>query len=157
MAYPLPMPRFTAPARLLIPALLLAVAIAGSASSSASTGPAVVRLTDRQVSDVHLGPTGRVGSGEVVRLTLYGNNGRQAIGRAILLCWTVERTVRKCSGSYVLPRGTIETAGLVHSRLLYTQAIVGGTDVYDNARGTVTVTATSVRPRRELVLMRLTG
>jgi hypothetical protein len=143
-------------ARLLGPALVVA-AVAGSTSSSAATGPAVVRLTDRQMSDVHLGRAGRVGSGEVVRLQLFGNNGRQVIGSAYLVCWTIGKGVRSCGGSYVLPRGTIETAGLVHSRLLYTQAVVGGTDVYDNARGTVTVTATSVNPRRELVLMRLTG
>jgi hypothetical protein len=142
--------------RLLGPALVVA-AVAGSGSGSAATGPAVVRLTDRQLSDVQLGRAGHVGSGEVVRLQLYGNNGRQSIGYAYLVCWRVDKGVRSCSGSYVLPRGTIQTAGLIHSRLLYTQAIVGGTDVYDNARGTVTVTATSVKPRRELVLMRLTG
>jgi hypothetical protein len=142
---------------LLLGPALVAVAVSGSVLGSAATGPAVVRLTDRQLSDVHLGRAGRVGSGEVVRLQLFGNNGRQAIGTAVILCWGVEQGVRHCSGSYVLPRGTVETAGLVRSRLLYTQAIAGGTGVYDNARGTVTVTATSVTPRRELVVMRLTG
>ena len=141
-------------AGLLGPALIVA-AVTGS--GSAATGPAVVRLTDRQLSDVHFGQANRVGSGEVVRLQLYGNNGRKSIGRAYLVCLTIDKGVRSCSGSYILPRGTIQTAGLIHSRLLYTQAIVGGTDVYDNARGTVTVTATAVKPRRELVLMRLTG
>jgi len=142
---------------LLVGPALVAVAVSGSVSGSAATGPAVVRLTDRQLSDIHLGRAGRVGSGEVVRLQLFGNNGSRAIGRAVILCWGVEQGVRQCSGSYVLPRGTVETAGLVRSRLLYTQAIAGGTGVYDNARGTVTVTATSVTPRRELVVMRLTG
>jgi hypothetical protein len=156
LAYPFDMGRLSTLARLLGLALILAAA-AGSGSGAAATGPAVVRLTDRQLSDVPFGRAGRVGSGEVVSLQLYGNNGRQSIGHAYLVCWTVDKGVRSCSGSYVLPRGTIQTAGLIHSRLLYTQAIVGGTDVYDNARGTVTVTATSVKPRRELVLMRLTG
>ena len=35
----------------------------------------------------------------------------------------------------------IETSGLINSRLLYTAAITGGTGLYDNARGTLTVTA----------------
>jgi hypothetical protein len=156
VAYPVEMGRLSTLAGLLGPALIMA-AVTGSGSGSAATGPAVVRLTDRQLSDVHFGPTSRLGGGEVVRLQLYGNNGRQSIGHAYLVCWTVDTGVRSCSGSYVLPRGTIQTTGLIHSRLLYTQAIVGGTDVYDNARGTVTVTATAVKPRRELVLMRLTG
>ncbi len=57
----------------------------------------------------------------------------------------------------MLPRGTIETAGLLRTRLFYTHAVVGGTGLFDNARGTVTVTAKSVSPRREILLFRLTG
>ena len=131
--------------------------VAGSSPTSAATGPAVARLTDRQVSDVRLGPADSVGSREVVQLKVYGQNGRTLIGNEVLVCTTVAKTLRSCTGSYVLPRGSIQTAGLVRSRLLFTQAIVGGTGLFDNARGTVTVTATSVTPRRDLVLMRLTG
>jgi len=51
----------------------------------------------------------------------------------------------------------IVTAGLVSSRLFYTAAITGGTGLYENARGTLTVTARRLRPRRELLLFRLSG
>jgi hypothetical protein len=57
----------------------------------------------------------------------------------------------------VLPRGSIETAGVLSSRLIYTHAVVGGTGLFDNARGTLTVTAKTLTPRREILLFRLTG
>jgi hypothetical protein len=132
-------------------------ALATAAASFEATGPAVVRLTDRQVSDGG-GPAGPTGSVEVVRVSLFGSKSKsRPIGRGILTCVRLGETELSCNGSYVLPRGSIETAGFVQSRLLYTQAVVGGTGLYDNARGTLTVTATRVKPRRELLLFRLTG
>ena len=46
---------------------------------------------------------------------------------------------------------------MVSSRLLCEFAVVGGTGIYDNARGTLTVTSTSLRPRREVLVFRLVG
>jgi hypothetical protein len=103
------------------------------------------------------GPDG-VGGGEIARLRLYGSKSKnQPIGHGVVTCMSVGVGEQTCSGSYVLPRGTLETSGLLRKRLLYTQAIVGGTGLFDNARGTLTVTATSVTPRREVLLFRLTG
>jgi hypothetical protein len=125
--------------------------------SSEATGPAVVRLTDRQVR-VEGSARGGIGTVEVVRVALYGSRSRsRPIGRGVVTCVHVGASERSCTGSYVLPRGSIETAGLLESRLLYTQAVVGGTGLYDNARGSLTVIAKQLRPRRELLLFRLTG
>ena len=143
--------------RLIALLALAAVALVVAGGTSEATGPAVVRLTDRQVSDT--GATNGVpGTVEVIRVLLYGSMSKsRAIGRGVLTCTHVGGTERTCSGSYVLPRGTIETAGIVESRLLYTQAIVGGTGLYDNARGSITVIAKQIKPRREILLFRLTG
>ena len=62
-----------------------------------------------------------------------------------------------CDGTYQLPRGKLVVAGTFASRLLYDLAIVGGTLLYDNARGSLTVTATGFRPRHEVLVFRLTG
>jgi hypothetical protein len=136
---------------------LAALALAAAGESSEATGPAVVRLTDRQVSAA--GPVeGVVGTVQVIRVLLYGSMSKsRSIGHGVLTCVNVGGTERSCNGSYVLPRGTIETAGVLQSRLLYTQAVVGGTGLYDNARGSLTVTAKNLKPRRELLLFRLTG
>jgi hypothetical protein len=134
--------------------LALAAVGAGTAAGSASTGPATIRITDRQVLDKQLGDG--VGAREIVRTVLY-KPGREAIGQAALLCTWVAPRLRSCSGSFTLPRGTIVVAGLLSSRLLYELAIVGGTGLYDNARGTFTNTVLKLRPRRDLLLFRLTG
>jgi hypothetical protein len=122
-----------------------------------ATGKAVVRLTDVQTTLTRFGPSG-AGGGQVARLRLYGSgSATRPIGHAVVTCMSVGLGEQTCSGSYSLPRGTLETSGLLRKRLLYTQAIIGGTGLFDNARGTLTVTATSVMPRREVLLFRLTG
>lgn len=126
--------------------------------SNEATGPAEVRLTDRQVADATFNAADGIGAGEVTRLNLYGSSQKsRAIGHAVLMCIDVGRNERSCSATYILPRGMIQTEGILTTRLLYVQAITGGTGIYDNARGTLTVTATTIRPRRELLLFRLTG
>ena len=57
----------------------------------------------------------------------------------------------------MLPKGSLVVTGAIESRLLYEIAIVGGTGLYDNARGTLTVTSTHIKPRREVLVFRLTG
>ena len=125
--------------------------------SSGATGPSIVRLTDLQTKLTSYGRSS-VGGGEIARLTLYGSgSATRPIGHGVLVCTGVGFKERRCDATYVLPRGTIETSGLLKSRLIYTNAIVGGTGLYDNARGTVTVTAKALRPRREILVFRLSG
>ena len=69
----------------------------------------------------------------------------------------LDRRTRQCTATYSLPRGKIIAVGAIDSRLLYTVAVVGGTGLYDNARGTLTATATRLSPRREVLLFRLAG
>jgi hypothetical protein len=138
---------------------LVAVSSAALAADRSvdSTGKAIVRLTDRQVSITHFG-SDAVGGGEVARLTLFGStSATRPIGHAVITCTDVGSGEQSCQGSYVLPKGTLETAGILRTRLFYTAAVVGGTGLFDNARGTLTVTAKALRPRREILLFRLTG
>ena len=145
--------------RLVAVAAVGALALVGFAAdrTAEATGPAVVRLTDRQTSLTSVG--GRsTGGREIVRLTLFGSSStKRPIGHGVLVCTFVGGGERSCEGSYVLPRGSIETAGVLSSRLIYTHAVVGGTGLFDNARGTLTVTAKTLTPRREILLFRLTG
>ena len=126
--------------------------------SSEATGPSAVRLTDRQTEFIHFGPKEDPGGGELMRFTLFGSGSTtKPIGHAVLLCTYVGDSERSCQGTYILPKGSIQTAGIVRTRLLYNQAITGGTNLYDNARGTLTVTAKTIKPRREILIFRLTG
>jgi hypothetical protein len=60
-----------------------------------------------------------------------------------------------CSGTFFLPKGKIMVEGVLASQLFYEVAVVGGTRLYQNARGTLTVTALGGSPRRQFLLFRL--
>jgi hypothetical protein len=153
--------RSVRPARGLIIATSLGVVLAGLAASwtHEATGPATVRLTDRQLTlkRIAAGDSG-LGDVEIARFTLYApDNASRPIGHAVLTCTFVSRSERTCDATYVVPAGMILTSGVLTTRLLYSAAIVGGTGLYNNARGTLTVTAKGLKPRREFLLFRLSG
>jgi hypothetical protein len=140
-------------------AVVPVVALSAS-SGTASTGPAQIRITDLQVSYRVVRPAsgGIPGSTEIIRQQLYNPTISEApIGRATLMCTFADRRVRLCTGTYVLPKGEITVTGMIQSRLLYEIPIAGGTRLFDNARGSLTVTSTHLRPRREVLVFRLTG
>lgn len=144
--------------RLTAVAIAAAITVAAytGARVFASTGPATIRITDVQVADRHFG--GGIGSREIVRTELYQRSSpKQRLGSAAMLCTYVSRRQRSCTTTFALPKGTIVVSGLVQSRLLYELAIVGGTGLYDNARGTLLNTTIKLSPRRDLLLFRLTG
>jgi hypothetical protein len=96
---------------------------------------------------------------EIIKQRLYNPSvSPSPIGNSSLVCTFVDARTRNCTGTYALPKGNIVVAGAISSRLLYEIAIVGGTGLFDNARGTLTVTSTDLRPRRrEVLVFRLTG
>ena len=148
-------------------ALLLAGAlIAGAAAwierdSHAATGPAAIRLTDRDVSyeRIDLGRRGRSGGDvEIIKQLLF-NKGitPKAIGHLELVCTFTIPPSRHCRGTIFLPRGKIVVGGSIYSRQIYQLAILGGTGLYDNARGTMTGTRFRRKPRGEILIFRLVG
>ena len=140
------------------------VALAAVVTASGSTGldqPGTIRVTDRQVKHVHvdLGDAGAsAGDVDFYRQLLY-NKGitPKPIGHSDLMCTNTGTSSENCSGTYFLPRGKIMVAGVIGSRLFYEQAVVGGTGLYDNVRGTLTVTSLGRRSQpREFLVFRLT-
>jgi hypothetical protein len=81
----------------------------------------------------------------------------KSIGQFQLACTLIRSMTRLCNGTLELPRGDIVVGGPIRHRALYELAVVGGTGLYDNARGTLTVTRLGVRPTRDLLLVRLLG
>jgi hypothetical protein len=147
-----------------------AIALAGAACCSivlattieavGSVGPSQIRITDIQLSNRVIPPVegGRAGTIETIRQQLYNpSRSKRSIGRSLIVCISSESRDRMCTGTYVFPKGSLAVSGLVQSRLLYEIPIVGGTGLYDNARGTLTVTASHLRPRHEVLFFRLVG
>jgi hypothetical protein len=138
--------------------LAAAVGAAAADGTGNATGPATVRLTDLQTHYSRVGRGNGPGVSEIAHFKLFGSgSASKAIGHGVLVCMYVGNKQRTCNGTYILPRGTLQTAGILRTRLLYAQAVVGGTGLFDNARGSLIVTARTIKPRRELLLFRLTG
>lgn len=149
--------------KLLIVAAALAIValliIPGTFASHEIQGPGVIRITDRQIqlARIDVGKAGRsLGDVHVARLLLYNKRiTPRTIGHAELVCTLTSRTTSNCSGTYFLPRGKIIVGGPMRFRELYEVAVLGGTGIYDNVRGTLTVTSIGGKPRRDILVFRL--
>ena len=153
--------------------LLLAVA-ASAAAASASTvlasselvGPGTIRVTTREVTRqvVDLGITGASAGDLLIRSALLYNKGltTHAIGHEEIVCTFLGtgsafgEGSRKCVASFFLPRGELVAEGVAHNLFIYELPVIGGTGIYSNVRGTLTITFLGNGPRRELLLFRLT-
>ena len=147
--------------------ILITVAAAGGAlavvatagGSQSLSGPGTIRITDRLVNHIHVdgGEHGR-GAGDLnfYRELLY-NRGitPEPIGHSDITCTASGTGSSNCSGTYFLPKGKIMVAGVLASRLFYELAVIGGTRLYQNARGTLTGTALGGTPRHEFLIFRL--
>jgi hypothetical protein len=132
-----------------------------NSDAEAGTGPAQIRITNRQVElvKVDVGTSGRSpGDLEIVNQLLYNRRiTRTSIGHAEFVCTYTIGINRNCQGTFFLPRGKLFVGGTLRYRELYQLAVLGGTGLYDNARGTLTVTRFARRPSRDIVLFRLVG
>jgi hypothetical protein len=132
-----------------------------SGTSNAVTGPGKIRLTSREISRtrVDLGKPGRgVGDTEIVRTNLFNLRLKdQPIGHTESVCTYTTSFARSCTVTIFMPRGRLIAGGSIRYPELYELAVLGGTRLYDDARGTLTVIRTTRRPRRHIMLFRLTG
>jgi hypothetical protein len=145
-------------------AVLVLVAVAAAVatpalSSRALDQPGTIKLTDRLVKHIHVRGADRktnAGAFDFYRLQLY-NKGitPSAIGHSDFTCINTGTGSQNCSGTYFLPKGKIMVGGVIASRLFYELAVMGGTGIYDNVRGTVTVTYLGGIPAHEFLLFRL--
>ena len=129
--------------------------------SEAGTGKATIRITDRElaVTRIDVGAHGTSpGDQEIIRARLLERGTGATIGRSELVCTFVDSgRSRSCRATYILPKGKLVVGGSILYRQFYDLAVLGGTGLYDNARGTLTVTRTHRKPVRDVVVFRLVG
>jgi hypothetical protein len=128
-------------------------------SSQALSGPGTIRITSRdiQISLANQGAASR-GAGDtlLIRQLLFNKGIRKkSIGHADMVCTYTGYRSRQCSGTYFLPKGSIVVSGSLRFREFYELAVVGGTSLYDNVRGSLTATMFTRRPHREILIFRL--
>ncbi len=135
------------------------VAAVLTAGSPALTNPGTIRLTTRAVKQqfVDRPPRGRGAGDLLVKRELLYNKGirARAIGYADVVCTYTSRYARQCSATYTLPKGKIVVAGAYAYAQFHELAVIGGTALYDNVRGTLTVTLLRRDPERHMLLFRL--
>jgi hypothetical protein len=103
--------------------------------------------------------SGRRGAGDidVYRSLLYNKRIQERpLGHADMICTTISGATQQCNATYFLPRGELVVSGVIFSRLIYILAVLGGTDLYNNVRGTLTVTSVRRAPSWDLLVFRLT-
>ncbi len=148
---------------LAVAAALAALGAYGTLKSSAGagTGPATIKITDRQFSytRVDVGAHGlSPGDQEIIFDRLFNRRiTTKSIGTARFICTFTTGITRMCIATVNLPKGELVATGTVRFRQFYDLAVVGGTGLYDNARGTLTVIRTTPNPTRELLYFRLAG
>jgi hypothetical protein len=130
-----------------------------TSNSSGLTSPGRITLSARAVNlqVVDRGPVGR-GAGDLIvkRLLLFNKGIRpRAIGHADVICTYTTRHARQCDGTYTLPKGKIVVTGSYTFGQFHELAVTGGTGIYDNVRGTLTVTLLARNPERDLLVFRL--
>jgi hypothetical protein len=137
--------------------VVLAIARGTMAGNSfALTGPGTIRITDRQVKHIYVdgGVRGRgAGDEDFYRQVLY--NRGIPIGHSDIMCTNTGTGSSNCGGTYFLPKGKLIVGGVLASRLFYELPVMGGTRLYENARGTLTAIALGGSPRHELLIFRL--
>ena len=142
-------------------AMVLGALLFETWESEAVTGPATIRITDRQTSfeRVDIGRRGRsAGDVEVTNALVFNRRITQrALGHIEIVCTYTIGINRHCRGTLFMPRGKIVVGGTMRYRQFYELAILGGTGLYDNARGTLTVTRIGRRPARHILFFRLVG
>lgn len=151
--------------RTIVAGLVAGVVVLAPASlgegAAGETGRAQIGISGTQTgyNRIDIGARGTTaGDMEIIRQTLYNRRlTTKPIGRAELVCTFATRKSRVCRGTYFLPRGKLVVGGSIAVRSLYELAILGGTGLYDNARGSLTATRTNRQPRREFLLFRLVG
>lgn len=132
-----------------------------SLSSSAGTGPATIRITNREISRLRVdaGSPGRgPGDTEIIRQNLFNKRiSSKPIGHADYVCTFITAGTRSCTATMFLPKGRIVAGGSIRYPEFHELAVLGGTRLYDNARGTLTVIRTTSNPRRDILVFRLIG
>jgi hypothetical protein len=141
-----------------ISALALA-SILSPGPSLGLSGPGTISITDVGVEHGHvdLGRRGRSdGDVDVYKVALFNKRiTPKPIGRAVMVCIGTGTRSQSCSATYFLPKGELVAEGAIGSRLIYELAVVGGTGLYNNVRGTLTVTSLKRKPSTELLVFRL--
>jgi hypothetical protein len=131
-------------AQLLAVAIGVALTTAMTASGSTTlSGPGTIRVTStvEKHTYVDLGKKGpSAGDVDFYRELIYNKRiTSRPIGHSDVTCTSTGSGSSNCNGTYLMPKGKIVVGGVIGSHRAYVLAVLGGTGLYDNVRGSLTV------------------
>lgn len=140
---------------------LVAGAAVASQGADARLGPGFIRVTteEKRFYRADVARPGRSpGDVEVIWHAIFNRRITQRpIGHYEMVCTYTFGPSRSCQMTLFFARGRLVAAGALRTRRLFQLAVVGGTQLYEDARGTLTVTRTRSKPNRERVVIKLIG
>lgn len=140
---------------------LVAAVVAFSQRADARIGPGFIRVTtvEKRFTRVDVGRRGRsAGDMELSWHALYNRRiTPRPIGHYEMVCTYTFGISRNCRVTFFFQRGTLVAGGALRFRQLYQLAVLGGTRLYEDARGTLSVSRIDVSPRRDRLVFKLIG
>ena len=134
-----------------LPIPIVALALSAAGASAHDNGNAF-QLTGKAIApptNLDLGAPGpSVGDQQIISMDVF--KGDKRVGESHVVCTTVRAGIVQCDNVTNLPGGQIVATGLVtdaqEETSPFTQAITGGTGVYRNAHGQLTVSEAGPQP-----------
>jgi len=140
---------------------LVALVPAAGLSQSTQQTTGLVRIFSftQGVASTDIGIEGRSAGDRFFQGLLLSDRRGNVIGHGAVICTFLGKTlpspVSQCLGNYILPLGKLVASGTRQRRDYYLLAVVGGTGVYSQARGTLIVSTVAMSPRKERLLFSL--
>jgi hypothetical protein len=137
-------------------ALVTAVTAAGA---PVLTGPGTIQVTSKLAKQTHVdqgkrGPS--AGDVDFYREVIFNKKiTPNPIGHSDVSCTSTGTGSMHCNGTFLMPKGKLVVGGVIASRRTYVLAVLGGTGLYDNVRGTLTVSPLGKSANQWAVLFKL--
>ena len=135
----------------ILPIGIVALAVAATSASAHDSGKAV-QLTGKVLAppaQIDLGAPGpSVGDQQIITMDVF--KGAKRVGESHVVCTVVREGFSQCDNVTSLPGGQIAAMGVVtdaqEETSPFTQAITGGTGIYRNVHGVLTVSEAGPQP-----------
>jgi hypothetical protein len=143
--------------------LLAAAAIAAGVSFASDTSSnqvsAISRFREVEISHVDFGDFAGAAETWQTQVKLLHRNTNAGYG--YFTCGQVrnDRGPQRCSGTYILPEGEVDVAGVLHdgNRGQFVFVVTGTSGVYAGKSGTMSVSRYATRPRQAFVTFYFVG
>jgi len=126
-------------------ALLFVIVLTSAAAAPTLNAPGTIQVTTKLAKHTHVNVGSRgpsAGDLDFYRELIYNKKiTPNPIGHSDMTCTSTGTGSMNCNGTYLMPKGKLVVGGVIASRRANVLAVLGGTGLYENAHGTLSVHA----------------